>query len=195
MPTICKWEAVGSRDGASVKWQMGHGEETGLGGNGSSTEGTWGVRWGECGAVGAFCCIFVQQLSKTIFLASHCTTEMEEAAVWSMNLHENQCGQPKREIDAAGWWGRSGSLREGRGGRELWREGGGAKEFTEVHKSGLHSSWAGPRGGVEVGALWEGKQRGEVSWCGNEEVPQSSTNGDLKACTNGGFWIKAPAMW
>lgn len=37
--------------------------------------------WGESGAAGAFCCIFVKQLSKTIFPASHCTTEIEEAAL------------------------------------------------------------------------------------------------------------------
>lgn len=53
--------------------------------------------------------------------------------------------------------------REEEGGREVWREGGGAEEFTEVHKSGLLSSCAGPRGGVEVGAMWEGKKMGEVS--------------------------------
>lgn len=72
---------MGSGDGAGVEGQMGDGEETGLGGDGSSTEGTRGASWGESGAAGAFCCISVQQLSKTIFLASHCTTEMEEAAV------------------------------------------------------------------------------------------------------------------
>lgn len=29
-----------------------------------------------------------------------------------MDLHENQCGQPKHEIDAAGWLGRGGSREE-----------------------------------------------------------------------------------
>lgn len=72
---------MGSGDGAGVEGQMGAGEETGFVGEGSGTGGTTGVSWGERGAAGAFCCISVQQLSKTIFLASHCTTEMEEAAV------------------------------------------------------------------------------------------------------------------
>lgn len=46
---------------------------------GMEAEGT-AIR-GESQAAGAFFCISVQQLSKTIFFASHSTTEMEEAAV------------------------------------------------------------------------------------------------------------------
>lgn len=72
---------MGSGDGAGVKGQTVEGEKTGLHREGSSTEGTRGAGWGESWVAGAFCCVSVQQLSKTIFLASHCTTEMEEAAV------------------------------------------------------------------------------------------------------------------
>lgn len=65
-----------------------------------------------------------------------------------MDLHENQCGQPKHEIDAAGCLGRGGSREEVEeeereeqvGVMEDWRKGGGAEEFSEVHKSGLLSS-------------------------------------------------------
>lgn len=70
-----------SGDGAGVEGQIRKREETGLGGEGSSTGGARGASWGESGAAGAFSCISVQQLSKTIFLASICTAEMEEAAV------------------------------------------------------------------------------------------------------------------
>lgn len=67
---------MGSRDGPGVEEQMVEGEETGLGGEGSSVEGTRGASWGESVAARVFFYISVQQLSKTIFLASHCTTEM-----------------------------------------------------------------------------------------------------------------------
>lgn len=70
-----------------------------------------------------------------------------------------------KSMQAAQTWNQwLGSKRgEEEEGREELREGGGAKEFTEVCWSGTISSWAGPRGGVEVGPMWEGKQRGEVS--------------------------------
>lgn len=60
---------------------MVEGEGKCLGVETSSEEGTTAASWGEHGAAGVFCCIFLQELSKTIFLVSHCTTEMQEAAV------------------------------------------------------------------------------------------------------------------
>lgn len=50
-----------------------------------------------------------------------------------MNLHENQCWQPKHVIDMVDCLGRSGSCRGKRrksGGR--CEEGAGAEEFTRV---------------------------------------------------------------
>lgn len=88
----------------------------------------------------------------------------------------NRCGRLARQK-----W----ELKRGRR-RGLWREGGGAEEFTEVHKSRLLSSWAGPHGGVGVRVMWEGKKGGEVSWCGNGEVLQRVWPiGGLKAYNNG----------
>lgn len=77
-----------------------------------------------------------------------------------MDLHENQCGQPKHEIDAAGWlrqkWERE---EEEQRGMEVWREAVGAKEFTEVHQSGLLLSRAGLHEGVKVSRC--GRENGE----------------------------------
>ena len=143
MPTPLQWEA-----GLWRWFWCWRAEWTGnrIGGEGSSTQGARGVSLGESGGVGAFWCISVQQLSKTILLASHCTTEMEEAAVWSMNLHENQCGQPKHEIDAASWQGRSGSWRgrreeRGEGSVEEKRWGGGV-HWSPLEWDALLLSWA-----------------------------------------------------
>lgn len=58
--------------------QIVEGEETGLDGEGTSAKGTREANWGEAGV---FKYISVQQLSKTIFLASHSTTKMKEAEV------------------------------------------------------------------------------------------------------------------
>lgn len=74
---------------------------------------------------------------------------------WYIGLHENQCEQSKHEIDGAGWQG------SGRREKQEEREGGTeeeseADEFPEVHQSGLLS----------------GRDNGEVSWCGNENVRQ-----------------------
>lgn len=55
---------------------------------------------------------FMQELSKMMFLAFCWCMKLEEAAVRSMNLHENQCGQPKHKINAADWLGRSLGWRE-----------------------------------------------------------------------------------
>lgn len=115
---------------------------------------------------GSFHWVHVLQLSKPILLASYCTAEMEEAAVWS--IHEPAW----KSMWAAQTWNRCGRLDEARAGegKEGCSEGARAEEFTEVCQSGTLSSWAGPRGGVEVGPLWEGKQKGEAASCSSTEV-------------------------
>lgn len=66
-----------------------------------------------------------------------------------MNLHKNQCGQPKHEIDAADWQGRGGSWREGRK-----REGGRRGEKRVGWRSSLKSAGVG-RSPPELGHAGE----------------------------------------
>lgn len=148
----------------------------------SRTEGTRGTRLGESTAAGVFCSISVQQLSKAIFLASHFSTELEEAAVWSMDLHENQCGQPKHEIDAAGWLAGQEWKLEREGGRERRERRRGRRWGRGVRRSlpewaGFllsRATWGRPGHGI-VGGETEGWTK--FTWSRKEATKVGPTGG------------------
>lgn len=74
-----------------------------------------------------------------------------------MDLHENQCRQPKHEIDAAGWLGRSG---RGEKEEEAKRGVKGRRWGRGVHQSPpkwvcilLSWAWGGRGGGSVLGSV------------------------------------------